>query len=75
MTNKFSILNGAKDFSSRIFQNYLVFISTFSGTTRIKNPWSCAPTFLDQYKLPDINFNEHCLRNNNISIPKRVINL
>ena len=75
MTNKFSILKGAKNFSSRIFQNYLVFIPTFSGTTRIKNPWSCASTFLDQYKLPDINFNAHCLRNNNISIPKKVINL
>ena len=44
MTNKFSVLNGAKYFSSRIFQNYLVFIPTkkhikyFSGTTRI-NSW------------------------------------
>ena len=26
LINKFSILNGAKYFSSRIFQNYLVFI-------------------------------------------------
>ena len=39
--NKFSILNGAKYFSSGIFQNYLVFIPAekyilyFSGTTRI----------------------------------------
>ena len=39
MTNKFSILNGAKYFSSRIFQNYLVFVPAklyvkyFSGTT------------------------------------------
>ena len=44
MINKFSILNGAKYFSSGIFQNYLVFmpakkyIKYFSGTTRI-NSW------------------------------------
>ena len=42
LTNKFSILNGAKYFSSGIFQNYLVFIPAkkyikyFSGTTRIE---------------------------------------
>ena len=41
MINKFSILNGAKYFSSVIFQNYLVFIPSkkyikyFCGTTRI----------------------------------------
>ena len=41
MINKFSILNGAKYFSSGIFQNYLVFlpakkyIKYFSGTTWI----------------------------------------
>ena len=41
MTNKISILNGAKYFSSGIFQNYLVFIPAkkyikyFGGTTRI----------------------------------------
>ena len=39
--NKFSILNGAKYFSSGMFQNYLVFIPVkkylkyFSGTTWI----------------------------------------
>ena len=41
LINKFSILNGAKCFSSGIFQNYLVFmpakkyIKYFSGTTQI----------------------------------------
>ena len=41
MINKFSILNGAKYFSSGIFQNYLVFIPAikhikyFHGTTQI----------------------------------------
>ena len=41
MINKFGILNGAKYFSSGIFQNYLVFIPAkkyfkyFSATTRI----------------------------------------
>ena len=34
-----------------------------------------APTFLDHYLLPDINFNGHYLIKNNISIPKKVINL
>ena len=43
LINKFSILNGAKYFSSGIFQNYLVFIPAkkyikyFSGTTRIES--------------------------------------
>ena len=43
LINKFSILNGAKYFSSRIFQNYLVFIPAkthikyFSGTTWIES--------------------------------------
>ena len=41
MVNQFIILNGAKNLSSGIFQNYLVFIPAkkyiqrFSGTTRI----------------------------------------
>ena len=40
--DKFNILNGAKYFSSRIFENYLAFIPAkkciryFSGTTRIE---------------------------------------
>ena len=43
MINKFSILNGAKYFSSGIFQNYLVFtrakkyIKYFTGTTWIES--------------------------------------
>ena len=36
---------------------------------------SFAPTFVDHQILPDINFNGHCLIKNNISIPKKVINL
>ena len=98
MINKFSILNGAKYFSSGIFQNYLVFtpakkyIKSFSGTTRI-NTWKSnrmseenienitksdnnfAPAFVDHHLLPDISFNGHCLIKNNISVPKKVINL
>ena len=34
-----------------------------------------APTFVDHHVLPDIDFNGHCLINNNISITKKVINL
>ena len=33
-----------------------------------------APTVVNHHVLPDINFNGHCLINN-ISIPKKVINL
>ena len=34
-----------------------------------------APTFVDHHVLPDISFNGHCLMNNTISIPKKVIYL
>ena len=30
-----------------------------------------APNFIDHHSLPDLNFNEHCLIKNNISIPKK----
>ena len=40
-----------------------------------KSDSNFAPTFVDHYVLPGINFNIHCLINNNISIPKKVINL
>ena len=96
--NKFSVLNGAKYFSSGIFQNYLVFmpakkyIKYFVGTPLIvsrksngmseesvenitKSDSNFAPNFVDHHSLPDINFNGHCLIKNNISIPKKVINL
>ena len=35
---------------------------------------SFTPTFVDHHVLPDMNFNGHFLINN-ISIPKKVINL
>ena len=34
-----------------------------------------APIFVDYHSLSDMNFNGHCLIRNNISIPKKVINL
>ena len=34
-----------------------------------------APTFVNHDLLPDVNLNGHCLIKNNISIPKKVINL
>ena len=40
-----------------------------------KSHGNFTPTFVDYYVLPDINFNEHSLIDNNISIPKKVINL
>ena len=33
------------------------------------------PTFVDHHLLPDINSNGYCLIKNNISVPKKVINL
>ena len=40
-----------------------------------KSDSNFAPNFVNHHVLPDINFNIHCLINNNISIPKKVINL
>ena len=34
-----------------------------------------APTFFTHNILPDVNFNRHCLINNDISIPKKVKNV
>ena len=39
-----------------------------------KSDSNFAPAFVDHHLLPDINFNGHCLTNN-ISIPKKVINI
>ena len=67
------------------------YITYFSGTTRIdswksnegseenienitESDSNFAPSFVDHILLPDIDFNGHCLINN-ISIPKKVINL
>ena len=98
MINEFSIFNGAKYFSSEIFQNYLAFIPAnryikyFTGTTRteswksngmseesIENITKSGSNFasisVDHHVLPGKKFNGHCLIKNNISIPKKVINL
>ena len=40
-----------------------------------KSDRNFAPTFVDYHLLSEINFNGHCLIKNNISIPKKVINL
>ena len=40
-----------------------------------KSDSNFATTFVDHHVLADINFNGHCLINNNISILKNVINL
>ena len=40
-----------------------------------KSDSNFAPTFVDHNVLQDISLNGHCLINNNISIPKKVINL
>ena len=83
--NKLSILNGAKYFSLRIFENYLVLILAkkymkyFSSIESIENIMksgsSFVPNFVDHHLLQNMNFNGHYLIKNNISIPKKVINL
>ena len=40
-----------------------------------KSDSTFAPTFVDHYLLPNINFNGHCLIKNDVSIPKKVMNL
>ena len=40
-----------------------------------KSDSNFAPTFVDHHLLSDRNFNGHCLINNNISIPEKVMNL
>ena len=40
-----------------------------------KSDKSFASSFVNHNLLPDANFNSHCLMKNNISIPKKVINL
>ena len=40
-----------------------------------KSDRDLALPFVDRHLLPDLNFNGHCLIKNNISIPKKVINL
>ena len=74
-----------------VFMPAKKYIKYFSSTTRIeswksngmseenienitKSDSNFAPTFVDHHLLPDIDFNGHCLKNN-ISIPKKVINL
>ena len=42
---------------------------------RAKSGSNFAPTFVDHHSLPNITFNGNCLIKNNISIPKKVINL
>ena len=64
MISRFSILNGAKYFSSGIFQNYLVFIPAkkhvkyFSGTARI-DLWKSnemSEKIIESITKPDSNF-------------------
>ena len=40
-----------------------------------KSDSNFAPTFFDHHVLPEVDFNRHCLINNNISISKKVTNL
>ena len=91
LMDKFSILNRAKYFSSRIFQNYLVFIpakkykkyftlieswkskgmSEESIEHKTKSDSNFARTFVDHHLWPVMNFNGHCLIENNVSISKK----
>ena len=50
-------------------------ISEESVVNITKSDSNFAPNFVDHHLLPGMNFNGHCLIKNNISIPKKVINL
>ena len=40
-----------------------------------KSDSNFAPSFVDHHLLPDMSFNRHCLIKNDVSIPKKEINL
>ena len=40
-----------------------------------KSDINFAPTFVDHHLLPEKDFNGHCLMKNDVSVPKKVINL
>ena len=40
-----------------------------------KSDCNFEPTFVDHHVLPNTDFNGHCLIKNNISVPKKVVNL
>ena len=40
-----------------------------------KSDSNLAPSFVDYHILQDINFRRHCLINNKVSIPKKVLNV
>ena len=42
---------------------------------KTKSDSNFTPTFIDHHLLPEIDFDRYCLINNNMSIPKAVINL
>ena len=85
MINKFSIVNGAKYFSSEIFQSYLVFIPAkkyikyFSGTTKInfRKFNGISQEHIENITKSDSLFAPTCVDHhghcfiNNISIPKK----
>ena len=85
LTDKFSIINGAKYFSLEIFQNYLVFIPAKRLHIFMLQPEFIHGNLMECQKkqhlliiihsLPNINFDGHCLIKNNILIHKKVIKL
>ena len=46
---------------------------SIESVTKLNNLF--APIFVNHCTLPDVNFNGHWLINNDISIPKKVINI
>ena len=72
----YKTFNVAKYFLPGIFQRSLVFIPAKKYIENLtKSNRNFPPIFLDRHVLPNINFNGHCLINNNISTPKKLINL
>ena len=64
-----------KYFSGTTRVNSLKFhkISEENVENKTKSGSFFALSFVDHHVLPDINFNGHCLTNNNISVSKKVI--
>ena len=50
-------------------------ISEGNFENKTKSDSKFTPTFIDHHLLPEIDFDRHCLINNNMSIPKAVTNL
>ena len=71
LKNIFQYFNGSNRLD--LWKSNGMYEENIENTTKVDSNF--APTFVHHHVLPDINSNGHCLINNNIFIPKKVINL